>query len=176
MPARHRFSTAHASAKPTPGSTRMVKSMSSTRVSGLARASRPDPDIDEALSADPARPLRARRSPGRSGDKIAARVTKAAVGDADVAAARAPDRSVRSRTAAAPPVHSGRRQRRLEPPSMSREPSAVAPSGASSRSSRRPTHVMLRYVNRLSDLLFVLARVVNHRAASRDRVVDRVRP
>ena len=29
---------------------------------------------------------------------------------------------------------------------------------------RRPDAVLIRYVNRLSDLLFVLARVVNHRA------------
>jgi len=28
----------------------------------------------------------------------------------------------------------------------------------------RPNTVLLRYVNRLSDLLFALARVVNHRA------------
>lgn len=130
---------------------------------GLARASRLDEDLDRALGeiqrdlfafgarlADPA-------------GKIAARVTKASVGDDDV-----------SRLEAAID--------RLEtelPPLTRFILAGGAPAGAAlhvartvcRRAERRivalqppPDAVLVRYINRLSDLLFVLARVVNRRA------------
>ena len=51
-----------------------------------------------------------------------------------------------------------------------RAPSAAAPSATSSRSAPTPsTPIVLAYVNRLSDLLFVLARLANARAGVADR-------
>ena len=130
---------------------------------GLARASRLDADLDEALVriqrdlfalgaqlADPA-------------DKIADRVTKATLGDDDVVRL---EQLVDRLEAELPPLrrfilaggspagaalHVARTVcRRAERRMVSLEP--------------RVDQVLLRYVNRLSDLLFVLARVVNHRA------------
>jgi cob(I)alamin adenosyltransferase len=130
---------------------------------GLARASPLDPDLDAALAniqrdlfalgarlADPAA-------------KIAPRVTKASLVDDDVARLEA---SIDRLEAELPP--------------LSRFILAGgAPSGAAlhvaravcRRAERRivslepaPDPVLVRYVNRLSDLLFVLARAVNHRA------------
>jgi cob(I)alamin adenosyltransferase len=130
---------------------------------GLARASGLDPDLDAALVgiqqdlfalgaqlADPA-------------DKIADRVTKATLGDPDVARLEA---------------LIDRLEAELQP--LRRFILAGgAPGGAAlhvartvcRRAERRmvsllppPDAVLLIYVNRLSDLLFVLARVVNHRA------------
>ena len=130
---------------------------------GLARASKPDADIDEALLqiqrdlfalgaclADPA-------------SRIAARVRKAAVTDADVTRLEA---LVDRFEAELPPLtrfilaggaptgaalHVARTVcRRAERRIVSLQPAADA--------------VAVRYINRLSDLLFVLARVVNRRA------------
>ena len=130
---------------------------------GLARASRLDPDLDEALVriqrdlfalgaqlADPA-------------DKIADRVTKATIGDDDVVRL---EQLIDRLEAELPPLrrfilaggspagaalHVARTVcRRAERRMVSLEP--------------RVDQVLLRYVNRLSDLLFVLARCVNHRA------------
>ena len=99
------------------------------------------------------------------GEKLAARVTKAVLGDDDVARLEQADRSVRGRAAAAAPLHPGRRRpagaalhvartvcRRAERRMVALEPAVDA--------------VLLRYINRLSDLLFVLARAVNHRAGA----------
>ena len=130
---------------------------------GLARASRLDADLDGALVqiqrdlfalgaqlADPA-------------DKIAARVTKATLGDDDVArlegiidrleAELPPLRRfiLAGGTPAGAALHVARTVcRRAERRIVALQP-PVDP-------------VLLRYVNRLSDLLFVLARAVNHRA------------
>ena len=130
---------------------------------GLARASRLAADLDEALVriqhdlfafgaqlADPA-------------DKIADRVTKATLGDDDVVRI---EQLIDRLEAELPPLrrfilaggspagaalHVARTVcRRAERRMVSLEP--------------RVDQVLLRYVNRLSDLLFVLARVVNHRA------------
>jgi cob(I)alamin adenosyltransferase len=130
---------------------------------GLARASRLDPDLDAGLAtiqrdlfalgarlADPAA-------------RIAARVTKASLVEEDVARL---ERSIDRLEAELPP--------------LSRFILAGGtPSGAAlhvaravcRRAERRivslePAYdlLLVRYVNRLSDLLFVLARVVNHRA------------
>jgi cob(I)alamin adenosyltransferase len=130
---------------------------------GLARASSIDPELATALQhlqrdlfalgaqlADPA-------------DKIAARVTKAALVDDDVARL---ERLIDKMEDELPPL------RRFIL-------AGGAPAGAAlhvartvcRRAERRivaldpPVDpVLLRYVNRLSDLLFVLARVANHRA------------
>jgi len=132
---------------------------------GLARSALREPDLDEALTkiqrdlfavgaelADPA-------------DKIAARVVKAAITDADV------DRLEQL---------IDRLETELEP--LRRFILAGgAPAGAALHVARavcrraerrivslepRPGATLLRYVNRLSDLLFVLARVVNRRSAA----------
>ena len=130
---------------------------------GFVRASRLDRDIDETLLqiqrdlfalgarlADPA-------------GKIAARVTKAAVADADVARLEAlidrfeselPPLTHFILAGGAPPgaaLHVGRTVcRRAERRLVALRPPADA--------------LVVRYMNRLSDLLFVLARVLNHRA------------
>jgi cob(I)alamin adenosyltransferase len=129
---------------------------------GLARASGLDGPLDEAVVhiqrdlfalgaqlADPA-------------DKLAPRVTKAVIGDADV------DRLERLIDGLEEEV----------PPLRRFILAGGTPSGAAlhvartvcRRAERRMVGlqppvdpVLLRYVNRLSDLLFVLARVVNHR-------------
>jgi cob(I)alamin adenosyltransferase len=130
---------------------------------GLARSSLRETDLDEALTriqrdlfavgaelADPAQ-------------KIAARVTKAAITDADVERLE---------------ELIDRLQEELEP--LRRFILAGgAPAGAALHVARavcrraerriialqpRPGAKVLRYINRLSDLLFVLARVVNKRA------------
>ncbi len=130
---------------------------------GLARAPAIDADLDAeivllqrdlfALGAQLADPA----------DRIADRVTKAALGDADVARLeRLIDRLetelpplrrfiLAGGTPAGAALHVARTVcRRAERRIVALEP-AVDP-------------VLLRYVNRLSDLLFVLARAVNHRA------------
>ena len=129
---------------------------------GLARASQLDASIDEALVhiqrdlfalgaqlADPT-------------DTLAPRVTKAVIGDADV------DRLERLID----------RFEEEVPPLRRFILAGGAPGGAALHVARtvcrraerrivglrpRVDPVLLRYVNRLSDLLFVLARVVNHR-------------
>jgi len=131
---------------------------------GLSRAQSLDPDLDEALIiiqkdlfalgaklADPA-------------SRIASRVTKATVEDDDVARLEAlidkleeelPPLSrfiLAGGSEAGAALHVARAVcRRAERRMMSLEP---APDG-----------ILIRYINRLSDLLFVMARVVNRRAA-----------
>jgi len=129
---------------------------------GLARASRVDPAIEQdivqlqrdlfALGAQLADPA----------DKLAPRVTKAIIGDADVTRLEAAiDRFeaelpplrrfiLAGGTPAGAALHVARTVcRRAERRMVALDP-PVDP-------------VLLRYVNRLSDLLFVMARVVNHR-------------
>jgi len=132
---------------------------------GLARASGTDADIDAelvrlqrdlfALGAQLADP----------GEKLAARVTKAALGDEDVTRLeRAIDRFEAELTPlrrfilaggspAGAALHVARAVcRRAERRMVALEPPVDG--------------VLLRYVNRLSDLLFVIARAVNHRAGA----------
>ena len=129
---------------------------------GLARAQRVDPPIDEellhlqrdlfALGAQLADPA----------DKIAARVTKAIISDADVT--RLEDLIDRLETGV-PPL------RRFIIAGGTPAGSALHVARAVCRRAERrmvaldpPVDpVLLRYVNRLSDLLFVMARAVNHR-------------
>ena len=129
---------------------------------GLARASRVDPAIDQeivqlqrdlfALGAQLADPA----------DKLAPRVTKAIIGDADVTRLEGAIDRLESElpplrrfilaggTPAGAALHVARTVcRRAERRMVALDP-PVDP-------------VLLRYVNRLSDLLFVMARVVNHR-------------
>ncbi len=132
---------------------------------GLVRAARPDADIDAtiveiqrdlfALGAQLADPA----------DKIAPRVEKASLGDEDVARL---EREIDRFDGEVPPL------RRFIL-------AGGAPAGAAlhvartvcRRAERRmvalvppPDPVLVRYVNRLSDLLFALARAVNHRAGA----------
>ena len=132
---------------------------------GFVRAAGVDPEIDGeivllqrdlfALGAQLADPA----------DKIAARVTKAALGDEQIARL---EQLIDRLEAALPPLtrfilaggspagaalHVARTVcRRAERRMVALEPPADA--------------VLIRYVNRLSDLLFVLARAVNHRAGA----------
>jgi cob(I)alamin adenosyltransferase len=130
---------------------------------GLVRAARLDADLDQplvhiqqdlfALGAQLADP----------GEQIADRVVKAALGDADVERLEA---LIDRLEAELPPL------RRFIL-------AGGAPAGAAlhvartvcRRAERRivsltpaPDAILVKYVNRLSDLLFVVARVVNHRA------------
>jgi cob(I)alamin adenosyltransferase len=132
---------------------------------GLVRAARPDAEIDAtiveiqrdlfALGAQLADPA----------DKIAPRVEKASLGDEDVARL---EREIDRFDGEVPPL------RRFIL-------AGGAPAGAAlhvartvcRRAERRmvalvppPDPVLVRYVNRLSDLLFALARAVNHRAGA----------
>lgn len=130
---------------------------------GLVRASRLDADLDHAL-ADIQRDLFAfgARLADPAG-KIAARVTKASLGDDDVARLEALIDRVEAEL----------------PPLARFILAGGAPAGAAlhvarticRRAERRivaldppPDAVLVRYVNRLSDLLFVLARAVTRRA------------
>ena len=132
---------------------------------GLVRASRLDADVDVellhiqrdlfALGAQLADPA----------DRIADRVVKATLGDADVARLEALIDRLEAElpplkrfilaggTPAGASLHVARTVcRRAERRMVALTPAADA--------------VLLRYINRLSDLLFVLARVMNHRAGA----------
>jgi cob(I)alamin adenosyltransferase len=131
---------------------------------GLARASQPGAAIDgvlEALQRDLFALGSALADPGH---RIAARVTKAAISDADVARLEATiDRLERDLpqlrrfilpggSPAGAILHLARTVcRRAERQVVGLGDEAVAPD-------------VLRYLNRLSDLLFVMARAVNHEA------------
>ena len=132
---------------------------------GLARASCTDQDIDAelvrlqrdlfALGAQLADP----------GETIAARVTKAALGDDDVTRL---EQLIDRYEAELPPL------RRFILAGGSPAGAALHVARAVCRRAERRMvalepavdGVLLRYVNRLSDLLFVLARAVNHRAGA----------
>ena len=131
---------------------------------GLSRAQSLDGDLDEALVViqKDLFALGAKLADPRS--KIAARVTKAALVDGDVARLEALiDRLegelpplnrfiLAGGSKAGATLHVARVVcRRAERRMMSLEP---APDG-----------ILIRYINRLSDLLFVMARAVNRRAA-----------
>jgi len=130
---------------------------------GLARSSTLDPDLDAALVQIQRQLFALGAQLADPGDKIAARVTKAALADADVEHLEAlidrleaelqPIRRfiLAGGAPAGAALHVARTVcRRAERRIVALEP--------------RPDGVLIRYVNRLSDLLFVMARVVNHRA------------
>ena len=132
---------------------------------GLARASGSDAEIEAelihlqrdlfALGAQLADP----------GEKLAVRVTKAVLGDDDVARL---EQLIDRLEAQLPPL------RRFILAGGSPSGAALHVARAVCRRAERRMvalrpavdGVLVRYVNRLSDLLFVLARVVNHRAGS----------
>ncbi len=130
---------------------------------GLVRASRPDPAIDGALDRIQRELFALGAQLADPREKLAARVTKAVIGDEDVARIEQlidrfdedvpPLRKfiLSGGTPAGAALHVARTVcRRAERKIVSLTP-AVDP-------------VLLRYVNRLSDLLFAMARAVNHRA------------
>jgi cob(I)alamin adenosyltransferase len=130
---------------------------------GLARSSLRETDLDEALTAIQRDLFAVGAELADPAQKIAARVTKAAITDADVERLE---------------ELIDRLEEELEP--LRRFILAGgAPAGAALHVARavcrraerrivslqpRPGATLLRYINRLSDLLFVLARVVNKRA------------
>ena len=132
---------------------------------GLARASGADAEVDAelvrvqrdlfALGAQLADP----------GEKLAARVTKAVLGDDDVARL---EHAIDRFEAELPPL------RRFILAGGSPAGAALHVARAVCRRAERRMvalepaveGVLLRYINRLSDLLFVLARSVNHRAGA----------
>jgi cob(I)alamin adenosyltransferase len=135
---------------------------------GMVRAAAIDSDLDEALAGIQRDLLALGAELADPGDRIAARVTKAALGDAAVVGleqlidrfgAELPPLRRFILAGGSPPgaaLHVARTVcRRAERRIVALGP-AVPP-------------VLLRYVNRLSDLLFVLARLVNHRAGAPER-------
>jgi cob(I)alamin adenosyltransferase len=130
---------------------------------GFARAQALHPDLDAALSAIQHDLFAVGAELADPRNKIAARVEKASVGDDDIGRLEA----LIDRLEAEPPP-----LRRFILPSGSVAATALHVARAVCRRAERQIvrlqppvdPVVLRYVNRLSDLLFVLARVVNHRA------------
>jgi cob(I)alamin adenosyltransferase len=130
---------------------------------GLARAARLDPDLDAGLAAIQRDLFALGARLADPAARIAARVTKALLVEEDVARL---ERSIDRLEAELPPLsrfilaggtpsgaalHVARAVcRRAERRIVSLQPASDP--------------LLVRYVNRLSDLLFVLARVVNHRA------------
>ena len=122
--------------------------------------------FDAAAGVDPARPLRHRRAPRHAGSGEGGQGARqgGALGGAG-RRVRADDRRGRQRAAAAPRLRAARRERPRRRRFIWRAPSAAAPSGAwcASRTRPRCPQLFLVYLNRLSDLLFTLARLANHR-------------
>jgi cob(I)alamin adenosyltransferase len=132
---------------------------------GLVRASCADPEIDTVLVGLQRDLFALGARLADPGEQIAARVTKASLGDDDV---RRLEQAIDRYEAELPPLrrfilaggspagatlHVARAVcRRAERRIVALEPAVDA--------------VLVRYVNRLSDLLFVLARVVNHRTGA----------
>src|SRR5581483_3795603 len=122
---------------------------------GLARASGLDPPLADALVAIQRDLFALGAQLADPADKIATRVTKAVIADADVERLDAELPPLRrfilaGGTPAGAALHVARTVcRRAERRIVALEPPVDA--------------VLIRYVNRLSDLLFVLARVANHR-------------
>jgi cob(I)alamin adenosyltransferase len=134
---------------------------------GFVRASGLDATLDEELARIQRELFALGAQVADPGDKLAARVTKAVIADGDVARLEALIDRAESEM---PPL------RRFVLPGGA--PAAAALHIARTvcrRAERRMVAlhpnvdpVLLRYLNRLSDLLFALARVVNHRAGVSD--------
>jgi cob(I)alamin adenosyltransferase len=132
---------------------------------GFVRASGVDPVVDDdlarvqrdlfALGAQLADPR----------DKLAARVTKAVLGDDDVARL---ERLIDRFDADAPPLRKFILAGGTPPGAALHVARTVCRRAERRIVSLGPSvdPVLLRYVNRLSDLLFAMARAVNHRAGS----------
>jgi cob(I)alamin adenosyltransferase len=130
---------------------------------GLVRAARVDADLDAALAQIQQDLFALGARLADPGEKIADRVTKAAIGDADAVRL---EQLIDRCEAELPPL----RRFILAGGAMPGAALHVART-VCRRAERRmvalnppPDPVLIKYVNRLSDLLFVLARVVNHRA------------
>jgi cob(I)alamin adenosyltransferase len=131
---------------------------------GLSRAAKPDAALDEALLAIQRDLFALGAQLADPADRVAARVTKARLADADIERLeRLIDRFelelpplrrfILPGGAAGATLHVARAVcRRAERRIVSLEP-AVDP-------------ILVRYINRLSDLLFVMARAANHRVGA----------
>ena len=97
--------------------------------------------------------------------KIATRVEKIVIDEAQRRAARGLDRSPRRRAAAAAPLHPvGRRPPRGASLHLARTVCRRAERAVLSLGADAVEPVVIVYLNRLSDLLFAMARAANHRA------------
>ena len=131
---------------------------------GLVRAGVVDPDIAEALVRIQRDLFAVGAQLADPSDRLADRVTKAFITDADVARLEALIDHHRAGIAAADAVHSCRR--RFGRCVAARRAHGLPPGRAPHRRTGPPPDLLIvRYINRLSDLLFVLARVANHRAS-----------
>jgi cob(I)alamin adenosyltransferase len=130
---------------------------------GFVRASTLDPDLDETLGQIQRDLFAVGAELADPRDKIASRVTKASVGDEHVARLEA----LIDRLETEP-----RALTRFILPGGTQAGAAMHVARAVSRRAERrivalqpPVDpVLVRYINRLADLLFVMARVVNYRA------------
>jgi cob(I)alamin adenosyltransferase len=132
---------------------------------GLARASGPDQEIDTALIHLQRDLFALGAQLADPGEKLAARVTKAVLTEDDVTRL---EQMIDRFEAELPPL------RRFILAGGSPSGAALHVARAVCRRAERRMvalrpavdGVLLRYVNRLSDLLFVLARAINHRAGA----------
>ena len=130
---------------------------------GVVRAQASDPEIDEALAAIQRDLFAVGAQLADPAERIAARVTKAVVDDSHVERLEA---LIDRFDAAVPPL-----TKFILPGGVPAGAALHVARTVCRRAERRivalqppADGVIVRYVNRLSDLLFVMARVVNHRA------------
>jgi cob(I)alamin adenosyltransferase len=130
---------------------------------GLVRASGIDRDVDAALGRIQRDLFALGAQLADPGEKLAARVAKAVIADADVERL---EQTIDAMDAQVPPL-----RRFILAGGTTVAASLHLARTVCRRAERRMVAlvppvdgVLLRYVNRLSDLLFVLARVANHRA------------
>jgi cob(I)alamin adenosyltransferase len=132
---------------------------------GIVRASGLDPAVDDVMKQIQRDLFALGAQLADPGEKLSARVTKATIGDADVARLEA---AIDRFDAEAPPL------RRFILPGGTSAGAAVHVARTICRRAERrmvalappADPVLLRYVNRLSDLLFALARALNHRGGA----------
>ena len=132
---------------------------------GIVRASGLDPAVDAAVAQIQRDLFALGAQLADPGEKLSARVTKAAIGDADIARLEA---AIDRFDHEVPPL------RRFILPGGTPAGAAVHVARTICRRAERrmvalqppADPVLLRYVNRLSDLLFALARALNHRGGA----------